>query len=312
MKSLLSVFQKGLQKTATAISRTFTDIFTESRQWDTETYEKLYSALLSADFGVTQSRAIVESIRDKYTRGLIKVSADIVEVAKQDVALILKKNIRPVNLKEGNLTVIMMVGVNGSGKTTTAGKLAHLWSAEGKKVMLAACDTFRAAAVEQLKLWGARTSCNVVSAKQGADPSAVAFDAVQSALARKADILLIDTAGRQHTRKNLMDELAKMKRTVAKVYPDAPQEVWLTMDSSIGSNSLNQAEEFSKAAEVTGLIVTKLDGTGKGGIAVAIQEKFSVPVFFVGLGEQPDDLQPFDPEFYADAIFSDKTKQDIA
>jgi len=198
--------------------------------------------------------------------------------------------------------VIMMVGVNGSGKTTTAGKLAQLWSADNKKVMLAACDTFRAAAVEQLKHWGQRTSCQVISAIHGADPSSVAFDAVQAALSRGADILIIDTAGRQHTKKGLMEELSKMKRTIDKVYPGAPHEIWLTIDASTGTNALTQASEFGKASGVTGLVITKLDGTGKGGIAVAIQEAFKLPVFFAGFGEQPDDLQEFNSDFYAKAI----------
>ena len=200
--------------------------------------------------------------------------------------------------------MILFVGVNGSGKTTTIGKLAARLKGEGKKVILAACDTFRAAAVEQLLLWGERTDTQVISSRHGADPASVAFDATRAALARNADFLLIDTAGRQQNQKDLMEELAKIRRSVSKVYPDAPHEVWLTVDSSLGANVVNQAREFSKAAGVTGLVLTKLDGTGRGGMAVALHREFELPTFFTGLGEQPDELQPFDPELYADALFA--------
>ncbi|OGV32260.1 MAG: signal recognition particle-docking protein FtsY [Lentisphaerae bacterium GWF2_45_14] len=305
MKSLFATFKKGLQKTSTTLNRSFQSIFSNIEKWTQEDYDKLEATLISADFGVNTSAKIVKDLKDKYELGEIKTGEDIIASAHNDICSILEKNLRPANLIENKLTVIMLVGVNGSGKTTTAGKLAQLWGSENKKVILAACDTFRAAAVEQLKLWGGRTSCQVVSSIPGADPSSVAFDAVQAALSRKADILIIDTAGRQHTKKGLMEELSKMKRTIDKVYPGAPHEVWLTIDASIGTNALTQAGEFGKASGVTGLIITKLDGTGKGGIAVAIQEAFKLPVFFVGLGEQPEDLQAFNPVFYAKAIFNE-------
>lgn len=302
MKSLFATFKKGLQKTSTTITRSFQSIFTHIEKWTQEDYDKLEATLISADFGVSTSSRIVKDLKDRYARGEIKTGEDIIARAHDDICAILEKNMRPVNLIENKLTVILMVGVNGSGKTTTAGKLAQLWTADNKKVMLAACDTFRAAAVEQLKLWGQRTSCQVISAIHGADPSSVAFDAVQAALSRGADILIIDTAGRQHTKKGLMEELSKMKRTIDKVYPGAPHEIWLTVDASTGTNALTQASEFGKASGVTGLVITKLDGTGKGGIAVAIQEAFKLPVFFAGFGEQPDDLQIFSPDFYAKAV----------
>ncbi len=305
MKSLFSIFKKGLQKTSVSLTRSIESIFKSADKWTDETYEELEAALIAADFGVEVSMRIVDDVRNRYSHGEICTGEDILVNAHNDICFILEKNLRPINFQNDKLTVIMMVGVNGSGKTTTSGKLASMWTQDGKKVVLAACDTFRAAAVEQLQLWGKKTGCHVTSAKQGADPSSVAYDAVESALARGADILLLDTAGRQHNKKGLMDELSKMRRTVDKVYPGAPHEVWLTIDSSIGTNAFLQAREFSKASGVSGLILTKLDGTGKGGIAVAIQEKFDLPVFFVGLGEQPEDLQPFNPVFYAHALFGE-------
>lgn len=304
MKSLFSVFQKGFQKTATSISRTISSIFSGSKAWDDATFKSLEDALVAADFGIVCSRKIVSGIRDRYERGLIQTDADIVQIARADILEILKANVRPMNFAEGRLNILMLVGVNGSGKTTTAGKLAYQWIRDGRKVMLAACDTFRAAAVQQLNLWGERTGAYVVSSKQGADPASVAYDAIQSALSRKADILIIDTAGRQHTRKGLMDELAKMRRIIDKLYPDAPLEVWLTIDSGTGTNAAVQAREFSGCTGVTGLVLTKLDGTGRGGTIVPIQSEFKLPVFFIGLGEQPDDLQPFDSDYYLDAIFA--------
>ena len=243
-------------------------------------------------------------MRNRYELGELKGSEDIVESAVQSIVSILQKDSRPLRFNPSGLTVILFVGVNCSGKTTSIGKLANLWQKAGKKVVLAACDTFRAAAVEQLTLWAERTGASLVSAKQGADPAAVAFDAVKSALAKNADILLIDTAGRQQNKKGLMDELAKMRRIIEKLLPDAPHETILTIDASLGTNAISQAREFSTQVGASALILTKLDGSGKGGAACAVQEQFALPVLFVGLGEAPDDLQEFSPEDYARAIFS--------
>ncbi len=304
MKSLFSRFKKGLLKTTTSVTRGISSVFTEDKRWTDEQFDDLENLLISSDFGVAASLSIVADIRERYEQGKIATSADIDKISAADVCRILSRNQREIHYApEGQLTVILFVGVNGSGKTTSIGKLASLWKKEGKKVMLAACDTFRAAAVEQLKLWGERSGTHVVSAIHGADPSSVAFDAVKSAQARNADILLIDTAGRQHTSKGLMAELSKICRTINKIYPGAPHEVCLTIDSSQGSNAINQAREFSKAADVTGLVLTKLDGTGKGGMAVALQQEFGFPVLFVGLGEGPEDMQEFNPQFYANALF---------
>lgn len=302
MISLFSSFQKGLQKTATAIERGISSLFKEVKRWDEASFRTLENALIEADFGPSASAAIVRDVRDRYQRGLLSGSDEILSVAGEDLTAMLEKDARPLNMAPEGLTVILMVGVNGSGKTTTAGKLAHRWIREGKKVTLAACDTFRAAAAEQLHLWAERTGAQIVSSRTGADPSAVAYDAVQSALARNADILLIDTAGRQHNKKGLMDELAKMRRIIAKLLPGAPQETLLTLDASIGINAVSQAREFAASSGASALVLTKLDGTGKGGAAVQIQTEFKLPILFVGLGEQPDDLQPFDPRQYASAV----------
>lgn len=306
MASIFSIFQRGLQKTATSIGRTIAGVFGDIKTWDDKAFADLESALIAADFGTQASKKIVSDIRDRYERGVLSGSDQIVKVAEEDIAAMLRPSSRQLKRNPSGLTTILLVGVNGSGKTTTAGKLAHRWSLEGRKVSLAACDTFRAAAVEQLKLWADRTKAHIVASKPGADPSAVAFDAVKSALARGSDILIIDTAGRQQNKKGLMDELAKMRRTIAKVQPDAPHETLLTIDSSTGLNALSQAQEFAAASGASGLVLTKLDGTGKGGAAISIQSGMSIPILFVGLGESPDDLQPFDPETYAKALFSSK------
>ncbi|MDD4817272.1 MAG: signal recognition particle-docking protein FtsY [Victivallaceae bacterium] len=304
MSSIFSIFKRGLEKTATRVSRSVAGLFTGVTAWTDETFEDLESCLILADFGVNASTAIVKEVRDQYSRGKIATSADIFEVAGTLVKSMLEKNMRPINFQNPGPTVILFVGVNGSGKTTTIGKLAARFAGEKRKVMLAAGDTFRAAAVEQLELWGERTGAAVISAKHGADPAAVAFDAATAARSRGADVLMIDTAGRQQTKKSLMDELAKIHRAIDKACPGAPHEVWLTIDASCGGNALSQAREFSEVAAVTGIVLTKLDGSGKGGMAVALNNEYNLPVFFAGMGEQPDDLQEFNPALYADALFS--------
>jgi len=302
--SIFSIFKRGLAKSATKLSRVVTSVFTGIKIHGKESFDDLEALLISADFGVPAALQITGEIREQYERGELATDADLVISARNQVAEILKNGQRPINRPEnGGPTVILMVGVNGSGKTTTIGKLAAKLKGEGKKVILAACDTFRAAAVEQLQLWGERTGCQVVSSRHGADPASVAFDAASAAVAREADFLLIDTAGRLHNQQNLMAELEKIRRSVNKAYPGAPHEVWLTVDSSLGANVVTQAREFSKCAGVTGLAITKLDGTGKGGMAVALHREFDLPIFYIGLGESPEDLQEFEPEYYADALF---------
>ena len=302
--SIFSIFKRGLEKSATKLSRAVGGVFSGVKAHGDASFDDLEAMLIAADFGVAAAQKVVSGIRDRYERGRIATDADLVAVARNEVAEILKRGMREIRTNpDGGPLVILMVGVNGSGKTTTIGKLAAKWKGEGKKVILGACDTFRAAAVEQLQLWGERTGCQVVAAKHGADPASVAYDATAAAVARKADVLLIDTAGRQQNQQDLMAELNKICRSIGKVLPGAPHEVWLTVDASLGSNVISQAREFGKTAQVSGLVLTKLDGTGRGGMAVALHEEFGLPTFFAGFGERPEDLQEFDPEFYADALF---------
>jgi fused signal recognition particle receptor len=298
-----SVFQKGLQKTATAITRGVASIFTDVKTWDDDSFESLKKLLLEADFGPETAENIKRSLKDRYQRGILSGNENILEAARDEIIALMKERRTVLQTAQSGPTVILMVGVNGSGKTTTAGKLAWGFVRQGKKVMLGACDTFRAAAAEQLKLWADQTGAAIVSSKTGADPASVAYDAVSSAIAHNADFLIIDTAGRQQNSKALMDELAKIRRIIQKLLPDAPHETLLTLDASMGMNMLSQAREFAQTAGVTGLVLTKLDGTGKGGCAVRIQQEFSLPVLYAGFGEQPGDLQEFDPVRYASAIF---------
>ncbi len=301
---IFDIFKKGLQKTKTSILRSFEGMFSGTQKWDATTYRKLEESLISADLGVNVTMALVKDIKDRYERGEIKTADDIINVGSETLTKILSEGNDGINENPNGPTVILMVGVNGSGKTTTTGKLAWKLKQEGKSVMLAACDTFRAAAIEQLKLWGERTDCPVIAGKHGGDAAAVAFDATKSAMAKNVDYLIIDTAGRQHTRADLMEELPKILRTIRKNMPNAPHEVILVVDGSTGTNALIQARQFGEVCGVTGLAVTKLDGTGKGGVVVAIKDEKKFPIHYVGLGEQPEDLQSFDPQMYADAIFA--------
>lgn len=304
MKSILRVFQHGLQRTKTVLVRRVQTIFGDVTTWDEDCYEQLEAALISTDLGVDISLQLVDTIRDRYDRGLIDSSDGILSVAREQVAGILDgERDDGFALQADGPTVILVAGVNGSGKTTSIAKLAHMWQEEGRRVLLAAGDTYRAAGAQQLCIWGERLNCPVVAGTPGGDAAAVAFDAARQAAQDNVDILLTDTAGRQHTRKGLMDELAKIRRTIGKACPGAPHEAWLTVDASTGTNALVQAREFGRIFPLTGLILTKLDGSGKGGVVVAIRHELGCPVRFVGLGEQMTDLQPFDPDMFTQALF---------
>lgn len=291
----------GLKKTTDQLVHEIKRIVTGSPRLTGSSMEELEAALLGADLGVAMTQQIMAAVKQAYeTQG--GAGLDVFGIAAREVAASMQA-VNPGLKRVAGLTVVTLVGVNGTGKTTTAAKLAWRAQQEHLRPMMAACDTFRAAAVEQLKLWGQRLQVPVIAGAHGADPAAVAHDAVAAAVAQKMDYLLVDTAGRQHTRHNLMQELQKVHRVIGRKMEGAPHEVLLVLDGSTGTNALLQAREFSKAVPVTGLVVTKLDGTSKGGMVVAIQKELGLPVKFVGVGEQPDDLQPFDAQQFAEALF---------
>lgn len=304
MKSLFQKFKSGLQKTQSKLSHEIKRIVTLSPKVTGATLEELEAALLGADLGTAMTAQIVGAVKQAYeTQG--RAGLEIFEIARREVQKSLSANEARLHKEATGLTVVSLVGVNGTGKTTTAAKLAHWVQTRGETVLLAACDTFRAAAIEQIKIWGQRLNVPVIAGAYGADPAAVAHDAVAAAQSRHAHYLLVDTAGRLHTKHNLMQELQKLHRVMDKKLPGAPHEVLLVLDATTGMNALNQAREFHKAVKLTGLVITKLDGTSKGGMVVAIQRELGLPIKFVGLGEQADDLQPFDPKQFAEALFSD-------
>lgn len=302
MFGLFKKFKDGLAKTVAAISETTRGIF-GGRAIDASSLETLEEALYTADFGVATTEEILGEIKDAYKKDK--------ELRGQQAAAIGAAVLRRVLAgSEGELkpaaaapTVIVMIGVNGSGKTTSSAKLAWLLKQDGKSVMLAACDTFRAAAVEQLKAWATRLELPIIASHTGADAAAVAFDAWKAAKARGCDYLIVDTAGRLHTKGHLMDELAKIRRVLQKNDATAPHHSWLVVDGSLGTNSIEQAKVFHKSFGLTGLIVTKLDGTSRGGAIAGIWRELKLPIYFLGLGEQPEDLQPFSAENYAKAVF---------
>ena len=302
---LFQKFKEGLLKTHAKLTHEIKRIITRSPKLTGDSLEELEAALLGADLGTAMTTQIIGAVKKAYeSQG--KSGLDFFEIASREVELSLSSNNGALHKQPHGVTVISIVGVNGTGKTTTAAKLAKLIQSRGESVLLAACDTFRAAAIEQIKLWGQRLDVPVIAGAYNADPASVAHDAVTAAQSRHAHYLLLDTAGRLHTKHNLMQELQKVHRVVDKKLPGAPHETLLVLDATTGMNALNQAREFHKAVKLTGLVVTKLDGTSKGGMVVAIQKELGLPIKYVGLGEQPDDLQPFDAKQFAEALFSEK------
>jgi len=301
---LFSKFKAALSKTHDKLTHELKRIVTCSPKLDAATLEEIEVALIGADLGMDMTTQIITAVKKAYesqgTAGL-----DVLAIAKREVENSLAVKEAGLRKVASGLTVVSIVGVNGTGKTTTSAKLAHLVQTQGQTAVLAACDTFRAAAIEQIKLWGQRLKVEVVAGAYNADPAAIAHDAITAALARKADYLFIDTAGRLHTKHNLMQELQKVHRVIGKQLDGAPHEVLLVLDATTGMNALTQAREFNKAVPLSGLIVTKLDGTSKGGMVVAIQKELGIPIKFVGLGEKADDLQPFDPQQFAQALFEE-------
>ena len=302
---LFSKFFSGLQKTQSKLSGELKRIVSRSPKFTEDDVEELEAVLLASDMGYAVTEQIVDAVREQYQSSGGQ-AGDVLQVAQSVVETSLGSGDDEQTkrlAKRDDLTVVSLVGVNGAGKTTTAAKLANRVKTEGANPMLAACDTFRAAAIEQLNLWGNRLDIPVVSSEYGADPASVAHDAVNSALSKGSDYLFIDTAGRLHTKHNLMRELEKLHRVISTKSEGAPHETLLVVDASVGSNALSQAREFNKSVPLTGLVITKLDGTSKGGMVVAIQNELDLPVKFIGLGEQADDLQPFSPTEYARALF---------
>jgi len=301
--AVLERFRKGVSKTRNRFVSQIDELIQGKKVIDEEVLEELEMLLIGADIGVHTTEEILDNVRSQSDYAQLSNVAELKTHIARHLLEILKNSTAkpsvPVNAPE----VIMLVGVNGTGKTTTVGKLAHRFGIEGHKVILCAADTFRAAAAEQLEVWGKRTSSEVIQRPSGTDPSAVMFDALSAAKTQQADIVIVDTAGRLHTKVNLMAELAKMVRTAGRSISGAPHEVLLVLDAVTGQNGLEQARQFTKSAMATGLIITKLDGTAKGGIAVAIARDLNLPIRYVGLGEQVDDLMPFDPEIFVCSLF---------
>jgi fused signal recognition particle receptor len=275
------------------------------KEIDRDVLDDLEATLIGADLGTTTTHEVLEKLRDKADRKQIKDVDELKRLLKEQLLGILENaNQQPAKAVDGEPEVIVVVGVNGTGKTTTIGKLANVLRAQGKTVLLCAADTFRAAAIDQLEVWGDRTGTEVIKTKPGGDPAAVLFDALQAARARNTDYVIVDTAGRLHTKSNLMAELEKMKRTAERIIPGAPHETLLVMDATTGQNGLQQARLFTQSAGVTGIVLTKLDGTAKGGVVVAISRELGLPVRFVGVGEKAGDLLPFDSRAFVDSLFA--------
>src|SRR5215469_8957379 len=301
---LFDKFKAGLQKTHARLTHEIKRIITRSPKLTAESLEEIEQALIAADFGMAMTTQITNAVKKSYeTQG--GNGHSYLAIARAEIEKSLSSNNAELKKMPRGPTVVSIVGVNGTGKTTTSAKLAYYLQGQQKTVLLAACDTFRAAAIEQIKLWGSRLKVEVIAGAYGADAAAVAHDAVTAAQARNAGYLFVDTAGRLHTKHNLMQELQKLHRVMGKQLPGAPHEVLLVLDATTGMNALNQAREFHKAVPLTGLVVTKLDGTSKGGMVVAIQRELGLPIKFIGLGEQADDLQPFDAKQFAQALFSE-------
>lgn len=302
---LFNKFKEGLAKTRSSFSEKVEDLIYRHKKIDEDFYEELEEILIGADVGVNTVLDLMDELRSEVKAKRIENATDLKPILTEKIIELLRddNNSQSLNIQENGLTVILFVGVNGVGKTTTIGKLAHKLKQDGKSVILAAGDTFRAGAIEQLEVWGNRVGVDVIKHQAGADPAAVIYDAIQSAKSKKADILICDTAGRLHNKVNLMQELNKIFRVIEREVPNAPHDVLLALDATTGQNALQQAKLFKETAGVTGIVLTKLDGTAKGGIVIAIRHELQLPVKFVGLGEKMDDLQPFDEEQFVNAIF---------
>jgi fused signal recognition particle receptor len=303
--SFIERMKQAVSRTRENLAERIEDVVSIGKEIDRSTLDDLEATLIGADLGTTTTHEVLEKLRDKADRKQIKDVNELKRLLKEELlAILTSTSSQPVTKVDGTPEVIIVVGVNGTGKTTTIGKLAQVFRTQGKTVLLCAADTFRAAAIEQLEIWGQRTGTEVIKTKAGGDPAAVLFDALQSATARKTDYVIVDTAGRLHTKQNLMLELEKMKRTAQRIVPGAPHETLLVMDATTGQNGLQQARQFTQSSGVTGIVLTKLDGTAKGGVVVAISRELGLPVRYVGVGEKAGDLLPFDPKDFVDSLFA--------
>lgn len=310
-ESVTKQFRDGLEKTRKGLVEKVSDLVIRRKKIDEEFYEELEEILIGADVGVNTVMDLMDELRAEVKKRRIEDAADLQPVLSEKLMGLLKgDNNNELRMNPDGITVILFVGVNGVGKTTTIGKLAHRLKQEGKKVLLAAGDTFRAGAIEQLEVWGDRVGVEVIKQQSGSDPAAVMFDAVQAAKQRQADVLLCDTAGRLQNKSNLMEELNKIFRVIQREIPSAPHEVLMVLDATTGQNALSQAKLFGEKSGVTGLVLTKLDGTAKGGIVVAIRQELNLPVKLVGLGEKVEDLQTFDSEQFVHALFAGLIKEE--
>ena len=302
--SFLQRMKEAVTRTRESLSERIEDVVAFRKEIDRETLDDLEATLIAADLGTATTATVLAALREKVDRRQIGDVEELKRVLKEELLAILNAaEQRPVQKVDGEPEVILVVGVNGTGKTTSIGKLAHILRAQGKTVLLAAADTFRAAAIEQLEVWGDRTGTEVIKNKPGGDPAAVLFDALQAAKARSTDYVIVDTAGRLHTKSSLMEELAKMRRTAQRFSAHAPHETLLVMDATTGQNGLQQARLFTQSAGVTGIVLTKLDGTAKGGVVVAICKELGLPVRYVGVGEKAGDLLPFNSQDFVNSLF---------
>ncbi len=299
-KGLFKKLRQGLSKTRNILTTDLNDLFSRDKIVDDTLLEEIEELLVTSDLGVENAMAIVEKLEKASKK--IKTADELKQVLKNELVSLFPEVPEKRDADILKPFVIMVVGVNGTGKTTTLGKIAMKYVSQGQKVLIAAADTFRAAAIEQVEIWAERSGASLVKHKQGSDPAAVAFDAVDAAIARGVDVVLIDTAGRLHTQKNLMEELKKIKRSVAKRLEGAPHEVLMVLDATTGQNALTQAELFDQAVEITDMVVTKLDGTAKGGIVASVAKKMNLPIKYIGIGETIEDLQDFDPETFVSAL----------
>ena len=303
--NLFDRLKSGIQKTREGLADRLEEAFVGKKEIDEELLEELEYALITADIGVKTSTEILELIREKADRSELRNPLELRQIIRDYLLEVLRGADKPVQELSEPPAVVLVVGVNGTGKTTTIGKLAQRFKDQGHSVLLCAADTFRAAAIEQLEIWGQRAATDVIRQKPGADPSAVLFDALQAAKARKVDYVIADTAGRLHTKSNLMAELEKMRRIAARVIPGAPHEVLLVVDATTGQNGLEQARRFTESSGVTGIVLAKLDGTAKGGVVIAIARELNLPIRYVGVGEQIGDLLPFDAEKFIETLFEE-------